>query len=1251
MSDQAKTAEKVEVNVAFEENSPLNVVNFGKIKKPIDIPQLVQIQLDSYREFLQLDKKPEKRDPVGLQAVFLDSFPIESSNGDVVLEFVKYDIGEPKKDVWECKINGVSYAAPLKATIRLIAMETGEIREQEVYMGDLPLMTDTGTFIINGAERVVVNQLHRSPGIFFFFDAEKEIYSARIIPDHKGSWLEFEMDTKGLLIARIDRRKKFPFTLLVKALGYGTNEEVLRFFFETESIAIKGQQMKTLQKYIGRRVAHDVPHPETGEVIMEAGAQLNEDSLDLLREGKVVSVDLIVNPGLGEDTVVIKSLEKDGVNSQEEALIEFLKIQKPLEYTADHGDEEKRKKNVERAEAELKRLFFDPKTYDLGKVGRYKVNAKFKHIKPDEFSDDVKDRTLRPVDILEALKYMVYIINEVDGYQVDDIDHLGNRRVRTVGELLTLQLKTGFARMERVVRERMSMNDVDVMTPQLLISIKPITAVLNEFFGASQLSQFMDQTNPLSEITHKRRMNALGPGGLTRERAGFEVRDVHYTHYGRLCPIETPEGPNIGLITSMATYGRLNEYGFLETPYRVVKNGKVTDEVVYLSANEEDHYVIAQANASINEKGEFTDALVSCRYRGDFPLKSPDEIDLMDVDPLQVVSLSTGLIPFLEHDDANRALMGSNMQRQAVPLMVTEPPLVGTGLEKNVAYDSGVSVLAKRDGVVVKVDANHIEVETKSGEIDTYRLMKFRRTNQSTCLNQIPRVQVYHAPEDGEVKKVTKDEVIFEGDSGKIYKMPLNTFQGKMECRVKAKDSLYKGDFIAGEIVKAEVVKNGKRVQKATILADGHATNRGRLSLGKNVRVAFMPWDGYNFEDAIVLSERLVKEDVYTSIHIEEFEIQARETKLGREMITRDIPNISERAFRDLDEDGIIRLGAEVRAGDILVGMVTPKGDTDLTPEYRLLHSIFGEKAKEVKDNSLKVPNGHGGIVVDIKRFSRDAGDELPPGIVEAVKVYVAQKRKISVGDKMAGRHGNKGVISTILPEADMPFLPDGTPIDIVLNPLGVPSRMNIGQIFETQLGWAGRALGLHFETPVFDGAKLQDIEEYMKKAELPPNSKIRLRSGKTGEYFHHEALVGEVYMLKLSHMIEDKMHARSTGPYSLVTQQPLGGKAQFGGQRLGEMEVWALEAYGASNTLQELLTVKSDDMLGRARVYESIVKGIHAIRPGIPESFNVLIKEIRSLALDISVLDSEGNPIEVSDMDDYGRARRRIKIDSAERT
>ena len=1227
-------------------------VSFSRIKSPASVPNLIDVQLQSWAEFLQLGVSASKRENIGLQSVFLETFPIESANSDVFLEFVEYELGEPKQSAWDCKLNDASYTAPLKALVRLIVAETGEVREQEVYMGDLPIMTSTGTFIISGVERVVVNQLHRSPGIFIFADELKNTYITRIIPDHKGSWLEFEMDAKNLLVARIDRKKKFPFTLLVRCLGYGANEEVLRLFYRSEELKLKGISIKKLHGYLNRKVISNVVDPETKEALLDAGQPLNEDNIEILKEANIESIDLIVNNGVGDEAIVIRSLEKDGVSNQEEALIEFLKMHRPLDFVSEQGDPKKRKQNIERAKTELSRLFFNPKNYNMGKVGRYKINTKFKMINPDEFHDKVNDQTLRSIDIIEALRYMINAISEVEGYKFDDIDHLGNRRIRTVGELFTLQLKTGFFRMERVVKERMTMNDMDAITPQLLISIKPITAIINEFFGASQLSQFMDQTNPLSEITHKRRLNALGPGGLTRERAGFEVRDVHYTHYGRVCPIETPEGPNIGLIISMAVHAKLNPYGFLETPYRVVDKGKVTGKVVYLSANEEDHYVVAQADSPTNSKGGFLDNLVSCRYRGDFPLKNPNEIQLMGVDPMQIVSLSTGLIPFLEHDDANRALMGSNMQRQAIPLLHTEAPIVSTGLEKLINYDAGVCVISDKDGIVSKVDAQFIEIyDENTKERHIYPLLKYKRTNQSSCINHIPVVHAYLSPEKGKIKKVNDATLIFTGVSGKEYEYPMKTFQGKMKLMVSKQASVDANEWIAGEIVtKENRDKNGQIIRRGTVLADGHSSCKGSLSLGKNIMVAFMPWHGYNFEDAIIVSERLVKEDIFTSIHVEQFEIQARETKLGKEIIGRDIPNINEKAFRDLNEDGIIRLGAEVQPGDILVGMITPKGETDLTPEYRLLHSIFGEKAREVKDSSLRVPNGHWGVVIDVKKFSRDAGDVLMPGICEVVKVYVAQKRKLSVGDKVAGRHGNKGVISAIMPEYEMPFLPNGMPIDIILNPLGVPSRMNLGQIFESQLGWAGKELGIHFETPVFNGARWSDIVQNMEKAKLSPGSKVGLRDGRTGKFFEQPVFVGVIYILKLSHMVDDKMHARSTGPYSLVTQQPLGGKAQFGGQRMGEMEVWALEAYGAAHTLQELLTVKSDDMLGRAKIYESIVKGIHAMRSGIPESFNVLLKEIRSLALDISVVNDDGESIDISEFNkdyEYKKANRRIKIDA----
>ncbi len=1139
------------------------IVKFGKIVSKLDLPNLIEVQLKSYGWFLQGDVSSSKKKAQGLQAVFNEVFPIESPHEDVVLEFIDYEIGVPKYSELECKERDTTYAAPLRATIRLIKKDSMEVREQSVYMGDIPLMTSRGTFIINGTERVVVNQLHRSPGISFFFDDKERTYSARVIPD-RGSWLEFEMDKKDLIITRIDRKKKFPVTLLVKALGYETNEEVVKLFYDTEVTNLKSED--DYKNVIGRRVAKDIVSKTDGEVFVEVGERINIDIVDRFKEEKIKKVELISFPNKKEHPFLINSLEKDGCSSTEEAILKIHSLMKPGEPS-----------NIENAKAELNRLFFNRRSYNLGSVGRYKINKKF--------GFDINESnagTLTVEDIVTTVKYLLYLIAEVDGYYDDDIDHLGNRRVRSVGELIMNQIKIGFLRMERVIKERMTIQDLDVVTPQALISIKPITAVINEFFGSSQLSQFMDQTNPLAELTHKRRLNALGPGGLSRERAGFEVRDVHPSHYGRMCPIETPEGPNIGLICSMSSYSRINEYGFLETPYCYVEKGKVTDKIEYLTADEEDKYFIAQANAQVDESGKFLKNLIPCRNRGNFPYKKPEEIQYMDVSPSQIFSISTGLIPFLEHDDANRALMGSNMQRQSVPLLIEEVPLVGTGNERAAAYDSGVLLIANRSGVVEYVDAKSINVKTSNGEIDEYALLKFKRTNQGTCFNQRPIVEV------------------------------------------------------------------GQKIKKGDVLGDGPAVQNERMSLGKNVLVAFMPWMGYNFEDAIVISERLVKEDVFTSVHIEQFEIEARETKLGREVITKDIPNLSEKAFRDLDEDGIVRIGAFVTRDDILVGKVTPKGGEELTPEYKLLHSIFGEKAREVRDTSLRVPNGVDGIVRDVKRFTRENGDELSPGVEELVKVFIASKRKISVGDKMAGRHGNKGVISIVVPENDMPYLPDGTPVDIVLNPLSVPSRMNLGQLLEAQLGWAAKELDIIIETPIFDGASTDDIKEYMAMAGLPEDSKTVLYDGRTGKPFEEKVMVGWTYMIKLAHMVDDKIHARSTGPYSLVTQQPLGGKAQFGGQRLGEMEVWALEAYGAAYTLQELLTVKSDDMLGRARMYEAIVKGLNATTPGIPESFNVLIQELRGLALDVKIYDENGKEISLSEWSEgFDRSKRRIKLDT----
>ncbi len=1168
------------------------VVNFGKIKSKIDLPNLIEIQLTSHEWFLQ--SKVAKKKSQGLQAVFEEIFPIESPHDDVVMEFVNYEIGEPKYSEYECKERDVTYAVPLKSTIRLIRKESFEVREQSVYMGDIPLMTERGTFIINGAERVVVNQLHRSPGIFFFYEEDDRAYNSRVIPD-RGSWLEFEMDNKGFLVARIDRKKKFPVTLLIKALGYETNEEIIDIFYDLSTVKLKGEE--DYESLNGRRVATDVISKTSGEVIMEAAERINIDIIDRFKEEKISEVKLIDFPNKKEDAYLSQTLtvepefikknlrvdEDHDFTGSELALLTIHAIMRPGEPT-----------NLENAQTELNRLFFNKRSYSLSSVGRYKINSKFGFDDPCE--------TLTKDDIIHTVKYMLYLIAEADGYEyehetlegkkeknyvytiVDDIDHLGNRRVRSVGELIMNQIKVGFQRMERVIKERMTIQDLDVITPQALISIKPISAVINEFFGSSQLSQFMDQTNPLAELTHKRRLNALGPGGLSRERAGFEVRDVHPSHYGRMCPIETPEGPNIGLIVSLSTFGRINEYGFLETPYRYVENGRVTDTIKYLTANVEDNYFVAQANALLDEDGNFIKTMIPCRNRGNFPYMKPKEIQYMDVSPNQVFSVSTSLIPFLEHDDANRALMGSNMQRQAVPLLIEEAPLVGTGVEPHAAYDSGVLLIAKRGGDVIYSDGAVVRIKTSSGEIDEYIMQKFKRTNQGTCFNQKP------------------------------------------------------------------IVHGGQKIKAGDIVADGPATDNGRLALGKNILVAFMPWMGYNYEDAILLSERLVEQDVYTSVHIEQFEVEARETKLGREIITRDIPNLNDKAFRDLDADGVVRVGAFVEPDDILVGKVTPKGEQDLTPEYKLLYSIFGEKAREVRDTSLRVPNGVEGIVVDVKRFTRENGDELSPGVEELVKVYIADKRKISVGDKMAGRHGNKGVISNIAPIYDMPHLPDGTPVDIVLNPLGIPSRMNLGQLLETELGWAAHELDVLMETPIFDGASEEDIRNSLKSAGLPETSKITLYDGRTGEPFEHDVMVGYVYMLKLAHMVDDKIHARSTGPYSLVTQQPLGGKAQFGGQRLGEMEVWALEAYGAAYTLQELLTVKSDDMLGRARIYEAIVKGINTTSPGIPESFNVLIQELRGLALDVKIYDSKDREISLSEWSEgFTKTKRKIHIETLE--
>ncbi|QGU00770.1 DNA-directed RNA polymerase beta subunit [Candidatus Syntrophocurvum alkaliphilum] len=1050
-------------------------LSYSRINEVIGLPNLIQVQLNSFQWFLDN----------GLREAINEVFPITDFTGNLQLDFINYSFGEPKYEIHECKERDVSYQAPLKLKVRLTDKDSGELKENEVYLGDLPLMTDKGTFIINGAERVVVSQLVKSPGVYFsdrLDVAGNILYGATVIPN-RGAWFELEMDSAGIIYTRIDKTRKIPVTVLLRAIGYETNEQILELYNNDETIS--------------------------------------------------------------------KTLDKDPTTNKKEALIEFYRRLRPGEMATEDA-----------AEQLLNNLFFDPRRYDMATVGRYKINKKL------DLDIPVETRHLTLDDMTGTIGYILKLING-EG-KTDIIDHLGNRRLRSIGELLQNQFRTGLVRMERVVRERMSIHDVESLTPQALINIRPITAAVKEFFGSSQLSQFMDQTNPLAELTHKRRLSALGPGGLTRERAGFQVRDVHHSHYGRICPIETPEGPNIGLIGSLATYARVNDFGFIETPYRKVnkETGVVTDEIVYLSADEEEDYVVAQANSPIDENGKFKTDRVETRFAEETLEVPIDRVDYMDVSPKQVFSVATSLIPFLENDDANRALMGANMQRQAVPVIKTESPIVGTGLEYKAAKDSGSVLLAKRSGVVKNISADKIVIEADTGQIDTYNLLKFVRSNQGTCYNQRP------------------------------------------------------------------IVKLGEHIEENEIIADGPSTDNGELALGRNVLVAFMPWEGYNYEDAILISEKLVKDDVFTSIHIEEYECEARDTKLGPEEITRDIPNVSEDMLKNLDEQGVIRVGAEVRPDDILVGKVTPKGETELTPEERLLRAIFGEKAREVRDSSLRVPHGEGGKIVAVKRFSRDKGDELPPGVNQLVRVYIAQKRKISEGDKMAGRHGNKGVISRILPEEDMPFLEDGTPVEIVLNPLGVPSRMNIGQILECHMGWAAKTLGINIATPVFDGADENDIFEKFKEAGRPESGKAVLYDGRTGERFDNEITIGYVYMLKLAHLVDDKIHARSIGPYSLVTQQPLGGKAQFGGQRFGEMEVWALEAYGASYTLQEILTVKSDDVVGRLKTYESIVKGDNIPEPGVPEGFKVLIKELQSLALDVKMLAGDDQEIHIKDVD-----------------
>jgi DNA-directed RNA polymerase subunit beta len=1354
--------------------------SFGRIKKIIDLPYLIEIQKNSYDQFLQRDIAPAQRQNFGLQEVFKSVFPIKDFNETASLEFVSYALGEPKYDVEECHQRGMTFAAPLKVTVQLVLWDvdaqTGarsikNVKEQEVYFGEIPLMTKNGTFMVNGTERVIVSQLHRSPGVFFEHDKGKThasgklLYSARVIP-YRGSWVDLEFDPRDILYVRIDRRRKFHATVLLRALGM-TTEDLLNYYYRSDTIVFDGRKPALLfnpqhllgakvgsdvrdpktndlivkegkkftrpvlrqmesarikqvaigwEEIVGRVAAHDIVNPQTKEVLVECNHEITQEKLELIRERGIHQIEVLFIDESNVGPYLRNTLLQDRIRSPQDAIIEIYRRLRP-------GDPP----TVESATNFFNNLFFNPDRYDLSKVGRLKLNHRLRLNVP------LEQGTLRKEDILEVVRYLMELKN--GNGSVDDIDHLGNRRVRAVGELVENHFRVGLVRMERAIKEKMSLQDIETLMPQELINYKPVSAALKEFFGSSQLSQFMDQTNPLSEITHKRRLSALGPGGLTRERAGFEVRDVHPTHYGRVCPIETPEGPNIGLIASLTTYARVNEFGFIETPYREVENGRVTDRIRYLSALEEEDHVIAQANAPIDGRGVFTADLVSARKGGEFVMARPEEVNFMDVSPNQLVSVAASLIPFLENDDANRALMGSNMQRQAVPLLRTEAPFVGTGMEKTVARDSGVTIVARRDGIVENVDSTRIVVKAdkpsgaRDTGVDIYNLIKYQRSNQNTCVNQRP--------------------IIVVGD------------------QVKAGD----------------------------VIADGPSTEMGELALGRNVVVALMPWGGYNFEDSILISERVVKEDIYTSIHIEEFECVSRDTKLGPEEITRDIPNVGDEALTDLDESGIIRIGAEVKPGDILVGKITPKGETQLSPEEKLLRAIFGEKAGEVRDTSLRVPPGVEGTIINVRIFSRKGlgkderskaiedeeitrlrkdqhdevrilqegalrrlkkllagrrlavrlsddgrkillnkgkelteedldqlpmsywgdirvdnesvegelnrivestteqvslikdlfedkidklrgGDELPPGVIKMVKVFVAIKRKLQVGDKMAGRHGNKGVISRILPEEDMPYLEDGTPVDVVLNPLGVPSRMNVGQILEAHLGWAARSLGqqidellrghrneidglrrrlkeylntkeasellegakeadvfklaekyrggVHLASPVFDGAAEEETFNLLRKAGLPVTGQVTLYDGRTGEPFDGKVTVGVMYIMKLHHLVDDKIHARSTGPYSLVTQQPLGGKAQFGGQRLGEMEVWALEAYGAAYTLQEMLTVKSDDVVGRTRMYEAIVKGDNLLEPGLPESFNVMVKELQSLGLDVDLVEEK---------------------------
>lgn len=1166
-------------------------MTFSKINEVSEMPNLIDIQTKSYKWFLD----------EGLKEVFEDISPIKDYANNLVLEFIDYSLSDPPKyEQEECKERDVTYAAPLKVRVRLVNKETGEVKEQEVFMGDFPLMTEKGTFIYNGAERVIVTQLVRSPGPYFSVETDKsnrKLYSSQIIPN-RGAWLEYETDAVETLSVRVDRTRKQPLTTLLRALGIASDKEIIDIFGPDERLLKTLEKDSTTDYESGLREIYRRLRPGEPPTVDSAKSLLNSlffdpKRYDLAKVGRykynkklglanrlvdVTVAEDVIDPSTGEILV-----EKDGKVSRALAkTIEDAGVNYVMVYAMHDDSHENVTKVIGNNFVDIKG-FIDFDVTELGVAEKvyYPVLMEIINDSDDEEEvkrqlrlrrDELSPKNIIMADIIASVSYLLNLNYGIGG--TDDIDHLGNRRLRTVGELLQNQFRIGLARMERVVKERMTIQDLELATPQALMNIRPVTAAIKEFFGSSQLSQFMDQNNPLAELTHKRRLSALGPGGLSRERAGFEVRDVHHSHYGRMCPIETPEGPNIGLIGSLTTYGIINEYGFIETPYRVVKKGEgiVTEEIRYIDADDEELMIVAQANEPLDENGRFVNAKVAARGNaGEIAMFPREVVDMMDVSPKQVVSVATAMIPFLENDDANRALMGSNMQRQAVPLLVTEAPFVGTGMEYKAAKDSGVVSLAKHAGTVEFVDADEIRIRRDdNNELDEYRLLKFKRSNQGTCINQRP------------------------------------------------------------------IVSHGEHVDEGEVIADGPSTDMGEIALGKNLLIGFMTWEGYNYEDAIILNERLLMDDVLTSLHIVEYELEARDTKLGPEEITRDIPNVGEDALKDLDEDGVIRIGAEVNATDILVGKVTPKGENDLSAEERLLRAIFGEKAREVRDTSLKVPHGETGIVVDVKRFTRENGDELNPGVNKLIRVYIATKRKINVGDKMAGRHGNKGVISRILPEEDMPFMEDGNSLQVMLNPLGVPSRMNVGQVLEVHLGLAAKTKGWYIATPVFDGASEKDIRELLVDCGYSETGKLKLRDGRTGEYFDNAVTVGYMYMLKLHHLVDDKIHARSTGPYSLVTQQPLGGKAQFGGQRFGEMEVWALEAYGAAYTLQEILTVKSDDIVGRVQTYESIVKGENIPEPGIPESFKVLIKEMQSLALDVRVLDEDNKELELREFSEY---------------